>query len=289
MYIKIKVNKLLLVCCGIFILAIGFTTLYSGFYPETVAVTTTEGVRLPIIMYHSILADKKLQGDYVISPNQLEEDLKELNNCGYTTVTVNELVDYVYNDKELPPKCVMLTFDDGYYNNYLYAYPLLKKYKCKAVISPIAYYSQLYSKSDEVTAPSYSHCTWLQLKEMQDSGYVEIQNHSYNMHSQENRLGIQQQKGESDSTYKQILIEDITTAQNLIKDNVGYTPIAFTYPFGIMSNISEKTIKELGFKCSFICEERTNTITKDKECLFMLGRYLRTNKMTSKEIVDKLN
>lgn len=235
-------------------------------------------------MYHSILADKKLQGDYVISPNQLEEDLKELNNCGYTTVTVNELVDYVYNDKELPPKCVMLTFDDGYYNNYLYAYPLLKKYKCKAVISPIAYYSQLYSKSDEVTAPSYSHCTWLQLKEMQDSGYVEIQNHSYNMHSQSERLGIGKKQGESDNEYRSVITEDISTAQKMFKENLNITPTAFVYPFGATTDLSEDIIKNLSFKCSISCEERINTITKDKDSLYMLGRFLRTNKITSDEL-----
>ncbi len=288
MYIKIKLNKSLLICCGVFLFAVAFSTLYSGFYTDAVTANATESVQLPIIMYHSILVDTKLQGDYVISPNQLDDDLKELNNRGYTAVTVGEVVDYVYDSKALPSKPVMITFDDGYYNNYLYAYPLLKKYNCKAVISPIAYYSQQYSQSDEVVSPSYSHCTWSQLKEMQDSGYVEIQNHSYNMHSQNNRFGIQQKKGESDSTYKQLLIDDITTAQTLIKDNLNYTPVAFTYPFGIMSNISEETIKSLGFKSSFICEERCNTITKNKESLYMLGRYLRTNKMTSKEIFDKL-
>ena len=121
------------------ILLIAFSTLYSGFYPETVTTGVTQGVQLPVIMYHGILADTKLQGDYVISPTQFEEDLKELKNRGYTTVTIGEIVDYVYNGKELPQKPVVLTFDDGYYNNYLYAYPLLKKYACKGVISPIAY------------------------------------------------------------------------------------------------------------------------------------------------------
>ncbi|MEE0859747.1 MAG: polysaccharide deacetylase family protein [Acutalibacteraceae bacterium] len=289
MYIKIKLNRTILCFCGILIAIICFSVLYSGFTPEAQPVSTQqEGIQLPIVMYHSILKDTKLQGQYVIGPDQFESDLKMLKEKGYTTITVTDLVDYVYNDKELPEKPIMLTFDDGYYNNYLYAYPLLEEYECKAVLSPIGYYSEQYSQDSNPPSPSYSHCTWSQLKEIQDSGYVEIQNHSYNMHSQSGRLGVSKKQGESNESYNSILVEDISTAQNLFKDNLNYTPIAFTYPFGAVSDTSEDVIKSLSFKCSLICEEKINTITKDKESLYMLGRFLRPTKMTSAELFEKL-
>lgn len=289
MYIKIKLNRTILCFCGILIAIICFSVLYLGFTPEAQPVSTQqEGIQLPIVMYHSILKDTKLQGQYVIGPDQFESDLKMLKEKGYTTITVTDLVDYVYNDKELPEKPIMLTFDDGYYNNYLYAYPLLEEYECKAVLSPIGYYSEQYSQDSNPPSPSYSHCTWSQLKEIQDSGYVEIQNHSYNMHSQSGRLGVSKKQGESNESYNSILVEDISTAQNLFKDNLNYTPIAFTYPFGAVSDTSEDVIKSLSFKCSLICEEKINTITKDKESLYMLGRFLRPTKMTSAELFEKL-
>lgn len=287
MYIKFKVTKATLLTTGVLLIVVVFSLLYSGFYPSTKATVANESqIKLPVIMYHSFLKDTKLQGQFVIDSQKLEDDLKMLQKKGYTTVTVKDLTDYVYNDKSLPQKPIMLTFDDGYYNNYYYAYPLLQKYKCKAVISPIAYYSEFYSNDNKLSV-SYSHCTWAQLKEMIDSGYVEIQNHSYNMHTQSGRVGIKQKQGESDETYKKLITEDISTAQKYFKEKLNYTPIAFVYPFGAISDNSEDIIKALSFKCSFTCQEKVNTISKDKNSLYSLGRYIRTNKMTSEELFSK--
>lgn len=294
MYLNFRISKYSVVAAVLIITTICFSVMYSGFYPsnsQSVASISSEsdtkGVELPIVMYHSMLKDTKLQGQFVIDPAKFEEDLKYLKDNGYTTITVSDLVDYVYNNKELPKKPIMLTFDDGYYNNYLYAYPLLKKYKCKAVISPIGYYSDLYSKSTDAPSPSYSHCTWKQLKEMQNSGCVEIQNHSYNMHSQNGRLGIKQKKGESSEEYKEVITQDISKAQNRFKEMLKYTPQAFVYPFGALSDSSEEAIKALSFRASFTCEEKINIIVKDKNSLYLLGRFIRTNKMTTKELFNK--
>ncbi len=288
MYVNFKINKVTLSCCIIMIITLCFSFMYSGFLPQAETVSATESfVKLPIIMYHSISKDTKQQGQYVIDPQRLEDDLNTLKEKGYTAITVQELIDYTENDKKLPDKPIMITFDDGYYNNYLYAYPLLKEYKCKAVISPIAYYTEQYSKASETLSPSYSHCTWKQLEEMQKSGYVELQNHSYNLHGQNERLGIQQKKGESKESYRELVVRDLSTAQEMFKSNLSYTPTAFVYPFGIMSNNSEEIIRDMSFKCSLICEERVNTITKNKESLYMLGRFLRTNDITSEELFSK--
>lgn len=92
----------------------------------------------------------------MISPDLFESDLKYFQENGYTTVTVNDLIDYVYSDKALPDKCVMLTFDDGYYNNYKYVFLLLKKYNAKAVISPVAKFSEDFTATGEENA-NYGH------------------------------------------------------------------------------------------------------------------------------------
>lgn len=125
----------------------------------------------------------------------------------------------------------MLTFDDGYYNNYYYALPLLEKYNCKAVISPIASVSEKFTETKDISV-TYGHITFDDMKEMSDSGYVEIQNHSYDMHSLKSRKGVLPKAGESDEVYKSILTEDVVKAQTLLENATGKKPTCFVYPFG---------------------------------------------------------
>ena len=136
------------------------------------------------------LKQRRQGGKYVITPKTLEEVFAYLKAHGYTAVTISDLIAYQEGRKELPQKPVMITFDDGYYNNYSYAFPLLKKYDMKAVISVIGRYTDEYSASMEKMNNNYSQLTWDQIREMMDSGYVEFANHSYDMHSDTTRRGV---------------------------------------------------------------------------------------------------
>ena len=244
-------------------------------------------VFLPIIMYHSILKDKKLQNDYTISPTVFENDLKYLTKNGYTTVTVEDLINYVYHGKDLPDKCIMLTFDDGYYNNYYYAYPLLKKYKCKAVISPIASMTEKFTQTQDISV-SYGHISDDDIKEMVKSGYVEIQNHSYDMHTLTPRKGVSKKRSESADDYKNAITSDITKAQNYLENVTGKKPSCFVYPFGAKSDGTEEIVRELGFVCTLTCTEESNVITRDKESLFELGRYRRDGKESMESLLGRI-
>ena len=250
-------------------------------------VSEPEEVSLPILMYHGILEKGKLLEQYVVSAAEFESDLQYLTTHGYQTVVMRDVIDYVKTGKPLPEKPVMITFDDGYYNNYRYAYPLLQKYNCRMVLSPIGRWAEFYSQTGEEHV-NYSHATFKQLKEMMDSGLVELQNHSYNMHSNDGgRKGAKKKAVESLTEYQAVLSEDVGRMQQLLQEQLGYTPTTFTYPFGAISAEALPILKKMGFEAALTCESRINRLTRDPECLYRLGRYLRPHGVSSEQFFTK--
>ena len=248
----------------------------------------SDAVKLPIIMYHSVLMDKSSRNDYVVSPDLFESDLKYFKDNGYTAVTVNDLIDYVYKKKALPQKIVMLTFDDGYYNNYKYVFPLLKKYNTKAVISPIAKLSEEYTAVGEENS-SYGHLLEKNIQEMDASGLVEFQNHSDNMHSLSPRKGIGKKYRETDDDYRSAINNDITKAQDYLQRVTGKLPTAFVYPFGEESSTSLDILKQSGFLSTLNCTEKLNYITKNPESLYELGRFRRDNSESTAQLMERIS
>ncbi len=234
-------------------------------------------IRMPILMYHSVLDNPKRVGKYVILPAELEKDLIYIRDHGYTTVTPKDLIAYRENKAKLPEKPIMLTFDDGYYNNYTYLFPLLKKYNMKAVLSVVGTYTDAYSKEGEVLNNNYSHATWEQLKEMQQSGLVEIGSHSYNMHDWATRHGVLRNKGEDLAYYQNILQDDLHKMQETLLQKTGVTATVFAYPFGSVNKESREVVESMGFQVTLGCEEGMNFLNS-KSSMKDLKRYNRDGK-----------
>ena len=249
----------------------------------------SNSVKVPIIMYHIILKDNAKKNNYTVTPKQFEEDLKYIKEHGYTTVVMEDLIKYVYEGKSLPDKPIILTFDDGFYNNYYYAYPLLKEYEMRAVISIVGSYTDEATEINEKN-PNYSYLMWDDIKEISDLGIFEIQNHSYNLH--DNKFGSRGSKkkiGEYLEEYKIRLSEDLNKVQKGVYEKIGKYPTTFTYPFGSVSKESTNILKDANFFASLGCEEGVNIITKNnKDCLFLLKRYNRKSGMLSQKFFDKI-
>ena len=243
---------------------------------------------VPIIMYHSFLNDESLLNEYTVSPLLFEEDLKYLTENNYETITVNDLINYVYSDYKLPEKCIMLTFDDGYYNNLTYAYPILQKYNCKAVISPIVSFTEVYTRKNDVSI-TYGNLSVNDLKSMLSSNLIEIQNHTYDMHSLTPRKGVLKKEGESQDLYEIALTDDLIKAQKFLKTNLKVTPKCFVYPFGFRNKYSDKVIKDIGFLSSMGVEEKVNILSKNPETLYNLGRYRRDNNEHISDLIKRIN
>jgi len=262
------------------------TAMLPSFLYNSVHAKEKEGIKVSIIMYHSILNSKT--NKYTATPDELESDLKYIKDNGYNTITMTDLIEYVYNDVQLPEKPIVITFDDGFYNNYYYAVPLLEKYNMKAVISIVGTYTDDYSDSNIVNL-NYSNLRWADINMLIPDGTIEFQNHSYDLHSiTKGRNGAKKKFGESLESYKEVLRNDIIKLQNEFQSNCYYTPNTFTYPFGAISKESDDIMKELGFKATLSCTEDINYITRDPNCLFSLNRYNRSGNTTTDKFFSKI-
>lgn len=247
----------------IFCVAMGYYTFSSGYLTSNVPVIADNRgeVELPILMYHGITNDPSKVGDYTILTSTFESDLSWLRDNGYTTISANQLIDYVEKRSTLPAKPVMLTFDDGYENNYTLAFPLLKKYNMKAIISIIGSESHIHP-------------------EVAMSNLIEFGNHTYNLHSNDGgRKGADKIPGESQENYAKVLTEDLQKNQELIKDITGYYPMVFTWPYGAypMDGSANQILKDMGFKMTLTSYQIKNVIEQgNPDTLFGLKRFLRT-------------
>lgn len=274
---------------ALFLLVLTMTGLYLHFRLPQVASAAMESalkdsretVELPVLMYHGIVSDASRASEYFITDTALEEDLKWLQDHGYTTVSVKQLTDYVQRGAKLPEKPVLLTFDDGYRNNYTLAFPLLQKYHAKAVISVIGSESDLSSgtiyRGDEVSG---GNITWGEAALMVQSGLIEIGNHTYDLHRNAGgRKGADRLEGESDDAYREVLTKDLGHNQDLISAATRQPALIFAWPFGAWPSdgSADPILKDLGFSGSLTSYQIMNTIRReDPDSLFGLKRFLRT-------------
>lgn len=271
-----KPNRLIFPVLLTALLAVFLTAGWLDTHPPAAMAGASGGkVTLPIVMYHHILKEQACLGDYTISPEEFRGDLQFLKENGYTPISMEDLLRYTQEGTPLPEKPVMITFDDGYESFYAYAYPILQEFHYPAVLAVIGRYADQYTDGPDHHI-RYSHCDWTELQEMVDSGLVEVENHSYNMHqNQGGRHGAKKLPGESTEQYCQALREDIGKLQAEIGERLGYTPTTFVYPFGFISPEAKPLLRELGFSAALTCEEKLNHLTGDPEELYNLHRFNR--------------
>ena len=247
---------------------------------------TSHTIEVPIIMYHKVSKDAGQLGKLVISPEELEQDFKFIQNSDYEAVTMADLIAFVHGNGELPPKPIVLSFDDGFFGDYHYVFPLAKRYNIRVVLSIIGRCTDEYSEENRKDI-IYPHLTWPQIKEMSESGLIEVQNHSYDLHHNRRGChGAKKRKNESDADYESRLDEDLNHLQSRVTEETGKTPTTFTYPFGAKSPSSDEVLKRLGFSASLSVEGKRNVvIRKEADCLFSMGRIIRPHGRSLEQIL----
>lgn len=205
--------------------------------------TGAGGTKLYVLMYHSVVSDDTRCNDWMVTESKFREQMNWLAEHGYTTVLPGELA----GGTPLPEKAVLITFDDGYADNYLRAFPILQEYNHRAVIA-------LITANVEVK----SHfLTWQMCREMVNSGLIEIASHTHNLHQEQ---GIRRLNGESKEAYALRVLPDIGLSVRLIKEHLGVMPVAFAYPHGVVDTWADEYLNRT-FSVSMITDIGVNDVT----------------------------
>ena len=185
---------------------------------------TNDNIGIPVLYYHSV--EDIERNEVVISPEKLRSQLQYIKDSGYTTLTMSEVNDYINNNKPIPEKSILLTFDDGYMNNYTDAFPILKELDMKATIFVIT------SGIDDGYYMSSA-----QLKELSDYG-IDIESHTVN-HLHLNQLSYEKQ------------LEELKNSKEKIEGITGKKVLSIAFPFGDNNENTLKAAKDAGYSLAF--------------------------------------
>ncbi len=180
---------------------------------------------IPVLYYHSI--DYEKGNELRIPKEKFREQMKYLKDTGYTTLTLNELYNFLAYNKPVPDKSVVITFDDGYKDNYENAFPILKEFGFRATVFMIT--SSINNDKNFLTSS--------QLKQM-DSYGIDIESHTVN-HNKLDGLTCDKQI--------QTLKDSKEFLEKLLNKKVEY----IAYPYGKWNENAIKALKTEGYSMAF--------------------------------------
>lgn len=189
----------------------------------------SESRSIPVLMYHSVAYEKN--NPVRIPQEKFKEQMKYLKDNGYSTLSLDDLYSYFEEGVSVPAKSVVLTFDDGYEDNYKNAYPILKEYGFKASIFMI---------TGSIDKKSY--LTSSELKELDENG-ISIESHTVT-HCKLQELSYDEQLKEFKNSKE--------TLEKLLNKKVIYA----AYPYGSYNKDTIKAAKDAGYTMAFTTDGR---------------------------------
>ncbi|MFA9380677.1 MAG: polysaccharide deacetylase family protein [Acetanaerobacterium sp.] len=252
------------------------------------ALDITHRIYVPILLYHHISTDETMLGKFCIAPSELENDLIYIKENGYTPIHIRQLVDYCYSGTPLPERPVVITFDGCFSSGYAYAFKLLQKYDAKAVFAIVG--ADVDRASAQSRSTDAAYLRWSELREMTESGLVEIANQSYDMnhYTDTARRGTARLKSEDMDTYSLALYDDVMKLQQEASDVLGVIPSVFSYPYGIIDKDAVNLISEMGFAVTLSWKHGANYLSQDTRDLFSLRRTVRMHGEYLDDVFDRI-
>lgn len=238
---------------------IGMSNLVSSMAPQLLAYLTptpfpqinprARQAKVPVMMYHDIRPDKQVFFD--VTPDEFEAHLQLMQQKGVTPISMDQLVSHLRTGAPLPPKPIVLTFDDGYVGHYTYVYPLLKKYNYPALF---AVYT---AKIDQrLGRPAM---TWEQIKEMSTDPLITISSHSVS------------HKVMAEMPPEQLQAETVLSKQRL--ESILSVPIRyFTYPEGKFDQAAIAAVETAGYSAALTMNDLDERLAGQSDSLLAIDR-----------------
>ncbi len=216
-----------------------FLTLYL-FRHITKKQTSADDKRIPILMYHSISDEKEKSHPYYhvnTSPAVFDAHMSYLHEKNYSVINLQDLKKSF--DARDSTKCVVLTFDDGFYDFFTNAFPILKKYNFSATV----FLPTGFIHNERLSFKGKECMTWNEVRHVQSKG-INFGSHTVT-HLQLNNLSTEEIENE------------IKLSKNKIEDETGIMVESFSYPYAFPENKEFGiTLRTLLKKCGY-----TNGVT----------------------------
>ncbi|MBS1493633.1 MAG: polysaccharide deacetylase family protein [Bacteroidetes bacterium] len=213
---------------------------------------------LPIVLYHRVVKDNikdSVVGIYV-TEKIFEEQLAHLQKSKFKTITFIDVSKALKGNKTLSEKNIILTFDDGYEDNYDSAFPLLKKYNSTAVIFLVTGQESNVWDSHK-NEPGAKLLSKGQVKEMYEYG-IEFGAHTLN-------------HAKLTEVKKNQLLKEIYNSKVFICRELQIPAISFAYPYGECNQMTKEVVKSLGFEFGVATDSGPLNFLKD---LYQIRRQI---------------
>ena len=252
---------------GTYVTADTPSSYFSGVLQATALPDETVSRDVPVLMWHNLAEESS--GDMTISVDTFRAQIEALYEAGFETVSLQQLYDYVHFGTELPEKPIVLTFDDGYFSNYEYAFPILQEYDMQATIFAIGVSvgKDTYKDTDHAMTPHFGAD---EAREMVDSGLISVQSHTFDMHQwppfEDGNAQVRETllpfDGEADADYEAAVEADFAESRELLESITGQPVNALAFPEGAYVTLTQDALRSAGAELTFTTVRAVNTVVK---------------------------
>ena len=241
------------------------------------AAARAQNTSFAVLAYHDVRDQVSQDFDrdqFSISTSNLIDHFTWLQIHGFVPVSIDEILSARAGGAALPDNAVLLTFDDGFRSVYTHVFPLLKLFDYPAVISVVTNWieNDAFVEQGGRTLSRDDFLTWTQLRELQESKWVEVASHSHDLHKgvvanpQDNEepaaVSVRYSAAgyEDRRSYIARVSNDLTTSAQLIERHTGRAPRIVTWPFGQYNDDLLAAAEDQGMSIGLTLEDGPNAL-----------------------------